>query len=292
MIKSMTGFGRANLETPDFKIDVEIRAVNHRFCEVSMRLPRILSPLEGQVRTLLQSNISRGKINLTINFESYVEQNAKLILNEDLLEAYTSVIARIQTKLSVRGEYDLVSLLQIPDLIERSSAESDAETLWPSVEKAITQAIHDFDRMRDAEGLHLTEDLTNRTHIISQLLNEIKTVSSTQLVGATEKMRERIRQLLGDIAIDETRLAMEVAILADKLDITEECVRLQIHCQQFLNYLQDKDPAGRRLNFLLQEMNREANTIASKANNAGIAQTVIRIKEELERIREQVQNVE
>lgn len=292
MIKSMTGFGRAQGELDHHNIEVEIRSTNHRFCDISVRLPRTLSSLELQVRNVVQKRISRGKINVAISWDDLNEDNVRLTLNQDTLLDYLQIVAQIREHIPVKEETEISSLFQIPDLITREVSEVDPDTIWPTVEQVVLAAIENLEDMRRREGETLAEDMRTRLQQIDQTISDIQAKSAEQIGEAHQKMKERIQQLIEDIEVDDERVAMEVAILADKLDITEECVRAKSHIQQFLIYLQDPQPAGRRLNFLLQEFNREFNTIASKANNADISQLTVTIKEALEQMREQVQNIE
>lgn len=292
MIKSMTGFGRANLDLSNFNFECEIRSVNHRYCDISVRLPNSFYVFETQIRNLIQKRIDRGKISIFIALEENREQTYELTLNEDLLDSYLAVLNSIKSKYDIKDSLSFRTILSIPNLIERTLPDHEPGEYWEHIENVINRALDNLDEMRLSEGNYLANDLKNRIEKLNSSLEHIKTLAKERFMLAKQKMRDRIQQLLDDVEADENRLAMEIAIMSDKLDITEECVRFMSHNQQFLAYMGDDEPVGRRLNFLLQEMNREANTIASKANYFDITQIVVEMKEEIERIREQIQNIE
>src|SRR6516162_9868106 len=250
MIRSMTGFGSADLERSGQRLTAEIRSVNHRFCEVSVRGPKVALQFEDQVRQLIQDRFSRGKFNLTITWVGAGEQGEVLKLNEAVAQRYVDLMSQLKMRFKLAGEVDVSTVAALPDLFT-----------W------------EHTAMRKQLDI-VNERAPLRPH------------------EAKERMVARIKPLLDDVEMDPIRIAQEVALLADRLDCTEECVRLSAHLDQFRHLIEGPELAGRKLNFLLQEMNREANTIGSKANDVEIQHAVIVIKEELERLREQVQNVE
>ncbi|OQY26830.1 MAG: YicC family protein [Candidatus Cloacimonetes bacterium 4572_55] len=292
MIKSMTGYGQAKSENETSIVSVEIRTVNHRFCEISIKLPKTFSGLEARVRQIVRNRVARGKVYMTISWDNLVEEQFRMILNQDVLMNYLHIIEQLKEILHVDYSANLSAILQIPDLIKRETAEANPEDVWSLLETTIGNAIHSLEQMRGQEGKNLAEDFQKRIHKIDDALIKIESMAADQMGSIREKMTARIQKLLDVVDINEDRIAMEVAVLSEKADITEECVRTRSHLQQFSAYLQDEKPSGRRFNFLLQEINREVNTLSSKAGNAGISQLVVCVKEELERLREQALNIE
>ena len=292
MIKSMTGFGRAEYTNDQYHLECELRSINHRFLDLSLRIPAAINQFEGQIRNQIQSRVKRGKINLILTYESFNEQIVQLSLNEPLLNNYLQLIAQLKSNFAINDQISINSILSIPNIIEREISENNVEDMAYAVEKVINCALDDLDKMRIAEGNYLAADLEKRINFLSKQIDIIETTAKVRLDIARTNLRERIKTLVDNIEIDENRLYMEIGILADKLDLSEECMRFNSHNQQFIKYLNEDEPTGRRLNFLLQEMNRESNTISSKANNYDIVHLIVEIKEEIEKIREQVQNIE
>lgn len=291
MIVSMTGFGKGDASDGRSRAVAEVRTVNSRFCDVAMRAPSFLLPLEPRLKEVVQSAISRGRIEVTLSFEGAGGGGGRPVLNLEVAQGYWEGLSRLKEALGVAGEVDLRTLAGLPDVFQYASNGLDVETAWLLVEKAAAAALDQCNRMRRAEGELLRKDFEVRVRALERLLGEVEVLAPGRVAAGRDRLRERIAQLVTG-GIDEDRLASEIAILADRLDITEECVRFHSHNEQFLLSLQRDEPVGRRLNFLLQEMGREANTIGSKANDAGIAHLVVEMKEEIERLREQVQNVE
>lgn len=292
MISSMTGYGRAELEREGVHLVAEVSSVNSRFCELSVRLPRPLSPLELKVRELVQQYVVRGRINLFITWEGLDDSHLFLSLDEDLARAYYRLLTGVKETLNLPGEVDVGILARFPDIFKLEPKEDDLDHAWSLVEEVARMAMEDMVAMRRGEGKRLEVDLRGRIDVLENSLAKIERWAPKRVEEAKGNLEERIKALTDLDEIDPQRLAMEVAVLAERCDITEECVRFHSHNQLFLSTLDEGGVVGRRLNFLLQEMNREANTIGSKANEAQISHAVVRIKEEVERLREQVQNVE
>ncbi len=292
MIRSMTGYGSAEIEKDGHRLSAEIRSVNHRFCEVSMRGPKMVLAFEDQVRQLIAERFSRGKFNLSINWTGAGEQGDVLKLNEGVADRYFSLMQQLRTRYSLQGDIDLRTLATLPDLFSWESAHISDEETWDMLKRLIEKVCESMNGMKDREGAALSADLDKRLDLIRTQLVLVSERAPLRPQEAKDKMLSRIKPLLDDVEMDPIRIAQEVAMLADRLDCTEECVRLSAHLDQFKHLIDGPELAGRKLNFLLQEMNREANTIGSKANDVSIAHAVIIMKEEIERIREQVQNVE
>src|SRR5262245_23275786 len=292
MIRSMTGYGSAELERSGQRLTAEIRSVNHRFCEVSIRGPKVALAFEDQIRNLIQDRFSRGKFNLTINWAGAGDQGEVLKLNEGVAQRYVDLMSQLKERFGLSGDIEISTLASLPDLFTwEHAAISDDET-WALVREVVEKSCANMNLMKDREGSALARDFEARLGVIRAELDKVSVRAPLRPQEAKERMVSRIKPLLDDVNMDPIRIAQEVALLADRLDCTEECVRLAAHLDQFKHLIDGPEMAGRKLNFLLQEMNREANTIGSKANDVEIGRAVIVMKEEIERIREQVQNVE
>jgi uncharacterized protein (TIGR00255 family) len=292
MIRSMTGFGSAEFERSGQRLTAEIRSVNHRFCEVSMRGPKVALAFEDQVRQLIQERFSRGKFNLTITWVGTGDQGEVLKLNEAVAQRYVDLMSLLKMRFNLAGEVDVATVAALPDLFTWEHTAMSDEESWSLVRIVVEKACDNMNLMKDREGVALTRDFEARLAAIRKQLDLVSERAPLRPQEAKERMVARIKPLLDDVEMDPIRIAQEVALLADRLDCTEECVRLAAHLDQFRHLIENSELAGRKLNFLLQEMNREANTIGSKANDVEIGRAVIVMKEEIERIREQVQNVE
>lgn len=292
MIRSMTGYGSAELERDGQRLTAEIRSVNHRFCEVSVRGPKVALAFEDQIRQLIQDRFSRGKFNLTVTWVGAGDQGEVLKLNENVARRYVDLMSQLKDRFGLKGEIDLSTVASLPDLFSWEHTAMSDEESWALVRDVVERSCENMNLMKDREGAALTRDFDKRLHAIRAELDMVSERAPLRPQEAKERMVARIKPLLDDVEMDPIRIAQEVALLADRLDCTEECVRLAAHLDQFRHLIEGPEMAGRKLNFLLQEMNREANTIGSKANDVGIGHAVIVIKEEIERIREQVQNVE
>ena len=292
MIRSMTGFGAAELGTEHGRLSAEIRSVNHRYCEISLRLPRSISGLEGPVRQLLTDRLARGKINLAVAWEGYEDAGGRLAVNHEVARQYVEAMAELKAKYNLGGEPDLKSVATMNDVFQWERAAVDEDRLWAQVKQVIEAAIENMAQMKQREGDALLREFEIRLSRIEELLAKVEERAPLRPKEAQERMLTRLKPLLGEVPVDPVRLAQEVAFLAERLDCTEECVRLRAHLSQFRRLFADKELAGRKLGFLLQEMNREVNTIGSKGNDAVIAEIVIELKDEIEKLREQVANVE
>lgn len=293
MISSMTGFGRGEASANRTIAVAEVRTVNSRFLEVTSRLPRTMSLRENDVKELVRTKFARGKVNIVVTLSQENGDEFPLKINTAAAKAYYKLLKNLSKSVNVNENITLDHLLHFPEVIEMGSLEESSEREWTIVQKALTKALDDATKMRSSEGSELMKDLKKRIKRIEELLNRIERIAVTRLPQERERLQARLKELVGDSSIiDGGRLEVEVALLADKLDVTEECVRFRSHNKFFLEGLADDESAGRKLNFLTQEMNREANTIGSKANNAEIAHLVVIVKDELEKIREQLQNIE
>lgn len=292
MVASMTGYGRAELVEENLRATVEISSVNNRFCEIQFRLPKQLSPLESKLKEMILTTISRGKINFSLNWEetSAVASYAKL--NEEAADVYFNIMKQLKERYGLTGDVRLDQFFGLPDLVKVEKEEPDMEKAWEVVSKVTRRALEEFNRMRKAEGAKLAQDLTGRVASLEEAIPRIEKLTPNSIDNYRKKLKTKITELLDGMVVDQHRIELEVALMAEKCDVTEECVRFKSHNLQFLSALKEDAPVGKRLTFLLQEMNREANTIGSKAADAEISQKVIFLKEEIEKIREQVQNIE
>jgi len=292
VIRSMTGFGQAETEFQGRILFAEIRTVNHRFLDLSIRLPRGMQSLEGRLRSHLQKRLSRGKVNLTVTWKGEAGA-AGLEWNAELADRYVEILQEIRNRFDFREPVTLAHLLAHPDLLQSGETAVDDETIWSALRTALDGAVDDLVAMRTAEGERLSADLMERLANLRRDLAEVEARSPERAREAKEKLRTRVSELLqGETPVDEERVVLEASFQAERMDCTEECVRLASHFDQFQELLEKEGSAGRKLNFLLQEMNREAHTIGSKANDVTVAREVIAIKEEIEILREQVQNIE
>lgn len=292
MIRSMTGYGSAELERDGLSLTAEIRSVNHRFCEVSLRSPKVVSLFEDRIRQLIADRFSRGKFNLTITWSGAGETGEELKVNELVADRYVALLEKLRQRYHLDSGLDLRTLAALPDVFTwEHTALSDEET-WTLVKDLVGRACDSMDAMKAREGRALAQDLEHRLGLLREQLAVVAKRAPQRPREAKERLEARLRTLLADVELDPVRVAQEVALMADRLDFTEECVRLAAHLDQFAALIAGPEQAGRKLNFLLQEMNREANTIGSKANDVEVAHAVIVMKEEIERLREQVQNVE
>jgi uncharacterized protein (TIGR00255 family) len=294
MVKSMTGYGRAEGIVAGRRFAVEMKSVNHRYLEVSLRLPALLTAMEAEIKKRLGEQCSRGRIEATIRVEGDgpADGEGRLVLNLPLVRNLHALFVQMKEELKLDGEVTLAMMAGFRDAFVPAEAAQDPEALREGVAGILDQAIRELTEMRRREGEILQQDLTARISAIGDLLTAID-ARSPQVVGEYQKrLTDRVRELTGGMAIDESRLLQEVAILAEKSDITEEIVRFRSHIDQFGELTRADDAAGRKIDFLIQEMGREINTIGSKSSDAAISRHVIEIKSELAKLREQVQNIE
>ena len=290
-MKSMTGFGKASASGGGASYAVEVSAVNNRFLEFSFRMPRHLSALEAPARGLIQKKLSRGKISVHIS-QDRSGAAEQYVFNARAAEVYLKQLRAFRRKHKLAGDVQLSDLLSLPDINRPAFDEVSDAALWKQVKPAVEKALDNLTRMREREGKKLALDMARRIKRIGDELKKIEKSSVSSVKSYRERLRQRLHELLEGAEVDRRRLEEEVALLAERTDITEEITRLRSHLEQFNRDLTQDKPVGRRLNFLLQEMNREVNTIGSKSQEFAISKRVIGLKEEIEKIREQVQNVE
>ena len=293
MIYSMTGYGKYEIEEHARKITVEISAVNHRYLDLNIRMPRMLMHLEDRVRSIIKEEVARGKLEVSIMCHSSAKEDLEVNINEVLGQAYLEGVRSLGSKFSLEDDLKLSHLIGVSDLVTIQKQAGNLEAVGEIIEKALREALKAFLDMRGKEGQTLKEDILSKNTGLRKLLQEVNNRSPFVVENYRERLNNRLDQLLGDgMNIDESRLAIEVAILADKSAIDEEITRLGSHFNQLEEILQEGGSVGRKLDFLMQEMNREANTIGSKANDYEITKVVVSLKTEIEKIREQVQNLE
>lgn len=292
MIKSMTGYGSGSAAFGGKTFSVELKSVNSRYSDFSIKLPRIYTFLEDTLRKSASSRINRGKVDIYVNVESSGEEECVVNLNKGLAEAYLSALRTLSDSLGVSSNATAETFLRIPDVFTTQKAPEDAEKITEVVLEALKEALDNFDAMRISEGEKLKADLLSHLDFIEKATSEIEKRSPEIVNEYRIRIEERMRDILGSATYDETRLLTEVAIFADKVNVNEETVRLRSHVSQFTKMLEDGGCVGRKIDFLIQEMNREINTIGSKSNDLDVARIVIDVKAEIEKLREQIQNVE
>jgi uncharacterized protein (TIGR00255 family) len=291
MISSMTGYGRGEATCGDVTILVELRSVNSRFLEVVSRLPRSLSLRENEIRDIIRRKISRGKVSLASTVEKSGNGTLSLRVDASAAKGYYHLLNDLRRAVRLKETVKLEHLLKFSEIFEQDGIESANEDEWEALQKALDAALEDLARMRAGEGKELKNDLARRVQRLSEMVGTVENLSKEQIPAERERLKNVIAQLIQK-PMDEGRLETEIALLAERLDVTEECVRFRSHNKFFLQAFDDSEAAGRKLNFLVQEMNREANTIGAKSSSTEIAHLVVGMKEELEKIREQLQNVE
>jgi len=293
MIKSMTGFGRGEVQHNNTSFTIELKSVNHRYLDISIKCPKKFSYLEENARQLVKDYVKRGRVDVFINYNHIGESDVKITPNILVAKEYVNALKQIQDELGVKDDITASVIAKFPDVIVIENKEDDKDEVWESFKAGLLDGLNNLNSMRLHEGSKLKEDLLNRLDFMENTVAEIDNRSSEVLNLYKTKLNKRIRDILDDeIEVDESRLAMEIAIFADKSSITEEIVRFGSHISQFRKSFEQVESIGRKLDFLIQEMNREINTIGSKASDLMISNVVIDMKSELEKIREQVQNIE
>ena len=292
MIRSMTGFGRAQASVEGYNITVEIRSVNHRYFELYTKIPRTYSFLEEKIKALLQTEISRGKVECSVQIEATADESVVVSVNEPLAKGYVDAVNSISESFGITNDITAMSVARFSDVLSISKAPVDEDLLWSKVSPVVSEALKSFVDMRLAEGAKLSQDVLSRADIILDNVSYVEKRSPETVKAYSEKLLERMKTVLGDTQVDEARILTEAAIYADKVAVAEETVRLRSHIDQLHTMLDSNEAIGRKLDFLVQEINREANTIGSKAQDVDIARRVIDIKAEVEKIREQIQNIE
>ncbi|AGC68998.1 YicC-like protein [Thermoclostridium stercorarium subsp. stercorarium DSM 8532] len=292
MIRSMTGYGYYKYQDENVSMDVEIKTVNHRYCDIYIRMPKQLSCFEDKIRSLIMSRIHRGKVDVFLNWENLGEGVKKVILDKNLAVEYYNAMTQLSEELQLKDDITTSVLARFPEILRIEKKEENSERVWAILEQAVNEALNLLVAMREAEGEKLKESLVEMCNNIENYRLKIKEREPLVIAEYKERLSARIKELLDSDVVDESRLAMEVAIFADKCSINEELVRLRSHLDQFLDILSMDGPVGRKLDFLLQEMNREVNTIGAKSSDLDITKSVIELKSEIEKLREQIQNVE
>lgn len=292
MLKSMTGFGRCEEVGEERKIIVEMKAVNHRYCDISIKMPKKLSFFEAGIRNVLKQYIGRGKVDVFITYEDFTENNVCVKYNEDIAKVYFKYLVRMSENFQIENDIRVSNLSRFPDVFTLEEQSIDEQELWKIVEKAVKTAAEQLVETRIAEGLNLKKDLLLKLDGMTDYIGYIEERSPQIVAEYRQKLTAKVSELLGDTKLDESILATEVTVFADKICVDEETVRLRSHILNMKATLEDGEGIGRKLDFIAQEMNREANTILSKANDINITNKAIDLKTEIEKIREQIQNIE
>lgn len=292
MLKSMTGFGRCERITSEYKISVEIKAVNHRYLDLGLKMPKKFNYFEAAIRTLLKSYIQRGKVDLFINYEDYTQGNLCLKYNSSLAAEYMDYFKRMEDAFGIPNDITVSRLAQFPEVLTMEQVPDDEEHLWEILSEALKEAAEQFVKSRELEGEHLREDLLGKLDHMTVLVDQVEERFPQILKEYQGRLEDKVKELLAAAAIDENRIAAEVIVYADKICVDEEMVRLRSHIEATRAELLAGGSVGRKLDFIAQEMNREANTILSKSTDVTIADTAIALKTEIEKIREQIQNIE
>ena len=293
MIRSMTGYGRTEAGDAGSRFSLELRSLNNRYLDIQIKLPRRLAVLESRVKKSVQERFSRGRFDVSITRNSEHESGGGLVVDETLAARYVGILRDLKTRFGLSGDVDLSLVAGLPDLITRTYIREDPETLWRILSTGLSRALDELERMRGEEGTLLAQDIRDRLDTVERAIQAIRSQAPVTVENARKRMTEILSRLLNEQP-DPVRLAQEIAVLAERTDVTEELTRLGCHLTQFRSMLAGSasEAVGRKLDFLLQEMGREVNTIASKAMDARIALDVVNVKAELEKIREQVQNIE
>ncbi|MDD6234369.1 MAG: YicC family protein [Lachnospiraceae bacterium] len=292
MIKSMTGFGRAEASDSDRKITIEMKSVNHRYFEPTMKMPKKLNIYEAGIRTILKKYINRGKVDIFVTYEDYSESKFCLKYNEELANEYMSIFNYMAEQFDIPNDVTVSSLSRYPEVITMEEQSGDDDAVWHLLEKAVENACVQFVESRITEGEKLKADLLDKLDYMTGLVDEIENRSPGIIEEYRQRLEDKVAELLCDTPIDENRIATEVTIYADKICVDEETVRLRSHIESTKDELIEGGSVGRKLDFIAQEMNREANTILSKANDLETSNCAISLKTEIEKVREQIQNIE
>jgi uncharacterized protein (TIGR00255 family) len=295
MIKSMTGFASLTREGDTATVTVTVKGVNHRFLDLQLRAPSALGGIEPRLRALVQQRIARGRVELTVSIQSRRQPVMDVEVNDAIVEALSAAMDRARERGLVTGVLSPGDLLRFPQAVSvRERPDNGEEDAWlpPLVEGAVADALDEFDRMRTSEGAHLRADLDTRRELLGGMFERGAAAAAAGAETLRERLHERVKELQAETAVDETAIAQEIVRFANRSDITEETVRFRAHLEHWRALSDSPEPCGRKLDFLLQEMNREVNTLGSKAEGTGVTELVVALKAELEKMREQVQNVE
>ena len=292
MIKSMTGFGRSEIVKGNRKISVEIKSVNHRYLDAGIKMPKKLNVFESRMRDLLKKYATRGKIDIFINYEDDSESQVNLKFNQNIADEYMAIFNNMSEKYNLKNDMTVGGLARFPEVITMDEVQEDEEELWHFIEEAMKAALEQFVKTRILEGENLKKDLLGKLDHMEELVAFVEKRSPEIMKEYRSKLESKVKELLGDTTIDESRIATEVIIYADKICVDEETVRLRSHIEHARKCLNEEGGIGRKMDFIAQEMNREANTTLSKANDIEISNAAIDLKTEIEKVREQIQNIE
>ena len=291
MIRSMTGFGRGTFEIEGREYTVDIRSVNHKYSDISIKMPRTISYLEDKVRKHVLTSVTRGKIDVFISMQDFSEKGKEIKLNRELAKAYISELRSLAEETGVDCKINVIDVSRFPDVLNIKDEENE-EQVWNELKVCLDTALENFVLMRETEGNRMKEDIKERIRKISLLVSEISQFSAGLIDEYILKLNTRVKELMATDVVDENRLAQEIVIYSDKISIEEELTRLNSHMSQFLDLIEKDSPIGKKFDFIVQEMIREINTIVSKSGSLEITNRVIEIKTELENVREQIQNIE
>jgi len=292
MIRSMTGFGRAMVDDGKRSFLVEIRGVNHRYLDMNIRMPKSLMPVEDRIRKLISGYISRGKVDVFITYKNYGKEDTVVQSNKYLAKGYVDILKSLRDEFLLVDDISVSLVSRFPDVVFTEEKEENIDEIWSLMAEAVEEASKNMLVMKEVEGLSLKKDMLVKSDEIRKIVDQIKVKDKEVIPLYKERLENRIKELLDSVPVDENRLALEIALYTDKASIDEEVTRLCSHMDQMEKFLSEVDPVGRKLDFLAQEMNREANTMASKSVDIEITNNVLLIKNEIEKIREQMQNIE
>lgn len=293
IMKSMTGFGRKDYRDEEIDCSIEIKTINHRFRDFFVKIPKTLNPIEEKIRNTVSQSVARGRIEIFIKYTELGTKNRRIVFNRDLAKNYISVLNEIRRLDSMIGDDLSLSLIsKFPDVIMIEEDIDDYESIWFKIQPVLEKTLDEVAASREREGNALKNDIVNRCRVIGDQVKKIKEKSPDMLARYRDELREKISSYVESVEIDEKRLLTEVALMTDKLNIDEELTRLQSHLDRLEGMVEETEPVGRKLDFLIQEVNREINTIGSKASDLAIANIVVDVKSEIEKIREQIQNIE
>jgi uncharacterized protein (TIGR00255 family) len=292
LTRSMTGYGRGEIEDKGVRVAAELRSFNNRFLEMTPKVPRFLAPLEGEIKKVIQDRISRGRVLVNISWEEVDGLSEKVSLDKGVADTYYDLLKALKEQYGLSGDIDLATFAALPDLLKREVEGWEPSEAMPLVKEALTIALDDLIEMKTREGLAITRDVTDRLEHTLSYLEKVEQRAPQRIEETRERLRARLAEVTEGDDYDEALLIQEIVLFAERSDFTEECVRYRVHCDNFRRFVTEGGAVGRRLTFLLQEMAREVNTIGAKASDAAVSRNVVLIKEELERIREQVQNIE
>ncbi len=291
-MNSMTGFGRAEVRKKDFSLQIELSSVNSRYLECVFRMPRVLAGVENKIKETLSAKLSRGKVTITVMLEESAARAGAGAIDLDMAASYYRQLKKLKKKLGLPGEIELSQVVAHPELLVNPEKGLDENRLWPDLKKLVIKAVNDLRKMRADEGRNLRDDMKGKLLVARKLIVTIEKQSPKNVVAYRKRLQKRIKDFGNGVELDPQRLAEEVTVYADRSDISEECTRLRSHIDLFKTTLDKAGDAGKRLNFILQEMGREANTIGSKSIESQTSAHAIALKEEIEKLREQVQNIE